>query len=143
MLCAVLLLALCTVPAGAVDLPETEKNYIVVPLDEYSTPKAAPITGTIQQGETLRYAYDIPESAEQLEIVLQWQTAGQNDLSVRIIRQDQYAYGPYYDDFEGSINGIIPIGVNGRSFAGERLVIEINGYEITGTESFTLQLNAT
>ena len=61
---------------------------------------------------------------------------------MRIVRLDHYSYGPYYDSFEGVINGIIPIGMNGASFADERLIIEINGYEVTGAESFTLILNA-
>ena len=45
-------------------------------------------------------------------------------LNIRIVRLDHYSYGPYYDSFEGVINGIIHLGIDGASFTEERLIID-------------------
>lgn len=143
LICAVLLLALCAIPAGAVDLPEQEEKYIIVPLDEYSTPRAAPITGTIQQGETCVYTYQVPAGKSKLEVHLEWATGTANDLSLRICDPEQHTLGPYNDQFDGRSDHNIRVGVSKNPLPTGEWRVEIYGNLVNGEETFTVTINAT
>lgn len=142
MMCAVLLLALYTVPAGAIDLPETEKKYIVVPLDEYSTPKAAPITGTIRQGETCVYTYSVPSGKSKLEVHFEWTSGTANDLSLKIYTPADQALGSYYDEFDGQNDNKIPVILKRDPIQRGTWTFEITGNNVNGSEAFSLTINA-
>ena len=143
-ICAVILLALCALPAGAAEFPESEGKYIVVALDDYnSTPKAAPITGTIQQGETCVYTYQVPAGKSKLEVHLEWTAGTANDLSLRICDPEQHTLGPYNDLFDGQSDHNIRVSVSKNSLPTGEWRVEIYGNQVTGEETFTVILNAT
>lgn len=142
LICTVLLIALCTVTAGAVDLPKTEIKYITVSLDEYSTLKAAPVTGTIRQGETCVHTYQVPSGKSKLEVHLEWTAGTANDLSLRICDPDQQTLGPYNDQFDGRSDHNIRVGVSKNPLPTGQWRVEIYGSLANGDETFTGTLNA-
>ncbi|MCZ9313474.1 MAG: hypothetical protein O0X93_06770 [Methanocorpusculum sp.] len=143
-ICAVILLALCALPAGAAEFPESEEKYIVVALDDYnSTPKAAPITGTIQQGETCVYTYQVPAGKSKLEVHLEWTAGTANDLSLKIYTPADQALGSYYDGFDGQDDNKVRIGIIKNPLQNGEWTFEISGSQVSGTESFSLTINAT
>lgn len=143
LLCALLLLALCTPPAGAVDLPGPEEKYIVVALDEYSTLKVAPITGTIRQGETRIYTYEVPTGKSKLEAHLEWTSGNVNDLTLKVHTPDNQNFGPYNDGLDALDDNKVRIGIIKNPLRDGEWRFEISGNQVSGTESFSLAINAT
>ncbi|MCZ0860626.1 hypothetical protein O0S10_05190 [Methanocorpusculum sp. MG] len=141
-ICAVILLALCALPAGAAEFPESEEKYIVVALDDYnSTPKAAPITGTIQQGETCVYTYQVPAGKSKLEVHLEWTAGTANDLSLKIYTPADQAIGSYYDGFDGQDDNKIPVILKRDPIQTGSWTFEIVADNVNGSESFSLTIN--
>lgn len=142
-ICAVLLLALCSLPAGAAELPGEGEKYIVVPLDEYSdTQRAAPITGTIRQGETQAYTYQVVPGKTKLTLHLEWTSGTGNDLTLKVHTPENQNMGPYNDDFDGQDDNKIGVGIIKNPLSSGEWKFEISGYQVSGTESFSLTINA-
>lgn len=142
LICAVLLLALCTLPVGAVDLPGPEKTYIVVSLDEYSTLKAAPAAGTIRQDETCVYTCQVPSGKSKLEVHLKWTAGTANDLSLRICDPEQHTLGPYNDQFDRRPDHNIRVEISKNSLPTGQWRVEIYGSLVNEDETFTVTINA-
>ena len=141
-ICAVLLLALCSLPAGAAELPGEGEKYIVVPLDEYSdTQRAAPITGTIRQGETCVYTYQVPAGKTKLEVHLEWTSGTANDLILTIYTPTDQALGSYHDGFDGLDDNKIPVILIRDPIRTGPWTFEIDADNVNGSEAFSLTIN--
>ncbi len=140
---AVVILVICAVPTSADEISGSDKNYIIISLYDYSNEKrAAPISGTIQQGETLVYQYEVITGKNKLGVQLEWKTDTANDLSLKIRNPRDRTHGPYKDLFDGKADHKIPVVVKGNPIQTGTWIIEIYGANIDKKESFTLLLNA-
>ena len=130
-------------PTAATSFHTTSSVSVFVPWIEengYSV-KALPITGSVSDGGTKSYSYFIPSSAERLEISLHWNRGvSDNSLSLRMY-DTSTVYGPFYDSYEGTINGVIPI-MSASFKKGCTWTFEVYGDDVSGTQMFTLTVNA-
>lgn len=137
------LAALCVFPVGAAELPDRSTNEIITPWYDYVNGLRAidPVYGSVTQGALQSFDYDIGSGKRTLEVALSWDNS-QNSLKLYIIRPDGHRYGPYYDNFDGQINGAISLVIRNNPLAPGTWNAEIWGDSVSGTQSFTLTLNA-
>ncbi len=137
------LAALCIVPVSAAELLDRSTNEIITPWYEYvNGPKAIdPVYGSVTQGATQSITCDIPSGKTKLETVLRWGNS-QNSLTLKIISPTGVVYGPYSDNFDGITNGVIPVRIQANSLPQGIWTFEVNGESVSGTQSFTLSMNA-
>ena len=142
-ICAVFCMISLISPTAATSLHATTDVSVFTPWIEengYSV-KALPVTGSVSDGGTKSYSYFIPSSAERLEISLNWNRGvSDNSLSLRMY-DTSTVYGPFYDSYEGTINGVIPI-MSASFKKGCTWTFEVYGDDVSGTQMFTLTVNA-
>ncbi len=105
-------------------------------------PKAIdPVYGSVTQGATQSFEYDVESGKRTLELVLRWDNS-QNSLRLYLIRPDGHRYDPYSDNYDGVINGVIPVRITSTSLINGMWRFDVSGYDVSGTQSFTLSMNA-
>lgn len=107
---------------------------------EILSPKAAPIYGSVRDGERDSIQYPLPLGKTKLEISLSWSNP-QNVLSMTITRPDGYSYPTFDDSYDGSVDGRISLGITGNIQGGDWIIL-IYGEDVSGIQSYVLQYNA-
>ena len=137
-----LLTACCVMPAGAADFSDGYTKYSVTPWYKYmDTGKALPIYGTVSQGGTETYYFNVPANTKRLEIALVWGNS-LNSMSLTIMKPGNTYFGPYYDAYENQLNGVIPLIITANPITSGLWRFDVKGENISGTQSFSLTINA-
>mgnify|MGYP003295116441 CR=1 FL=1 len=144
LICAVFCMVLFVSSVTASSLSTSQEKFVITPWYDYNEQiqRAAPIYGTITDGDVVEHVYSIPSGKTSLEVSLEWNRGlFQNDLSMRLISPSNVAYGPFDDSFEGIVNGVIPVTSQGAISSGTWKVL-IYGTSVVGTQTYTLRVNA-
>lgn len=147
LLAIVCLIAFCMVPASAatVDAVDTVDDDLVISALEIPVygPKGS-ATGTIVQGQTKTYSFVVQSTDSEMDIQLSWGSTS-NNLALLFTSPTGRTYGPYDDYSESSTPnarvamhiesavGVLPFGT---------WMFDVNGKSVSGTETFTLIVNA-
>ena len=133
----------CIVPVSAAELLDRSTHEVTTPWYEYTSNSRAidPVEGSVSQGATQSITCDIPSGKTKLESVLRWSNS-QNSLTLKIISPTGVVYGPYSDNFDGIRNGVIPVRIQTNSLPQGIWTFEVKGESVSGTQSFTLSMNA-
>ena len=120
--------------------------YTVSPMSKSSgdySVMALPQIGVVGSGQTSSYSYTVGTSSTTLDIELSWVLWPlNNDLSITIIQSGGANLGTYHDNYDGDINGVIPITVSSASSLKEGVwTIIVNGKQVQGLQPFTLVIN--
>ena len=140
---AVLLFGIIS-PVSAVTVTVGDAVYTVSPMaknsGDYSV-MALPIIGSIFDGETKSYIYDVDSGSTELEIELSWllPTSG-SALSISVFNPNGNLVGQYYDTYDGKEDGNIGIRISGNSLGGDWTIF-VNGDNVVGIQLFTLTIN--
>lgn len=140
-ICAVLICSLI-LPVTATVISQTDQKYVITPCDTFISARAAPQTGVISQGQTLTYTYTVSHGSSELQIGTSWIVFPFNNaLSMEIIRPNGISLGSYTDDYDGTIDGNIPVSIKSSSLEPGVWTIKITGKSVTGLQPFTLTIN--
>ena len=109
----------------------SEPTPLVVQADEYND--------QISQGQTTYHQQDITGSSTTLNVSLKWQTAN-DSLRLMIYTPDGHVLGPYYDNYDGKVNGEINLTVtNPDGVASGSWSFKVTGMNVTGQEGYYLR----
>ena len=135
------------VPAAAStsDAADTEDDDLVISALEIPVygPKAA-ATGTIIQGQLKTYSIEVLPGDSEMDIQVTWGSTS-NNLALMFTSPSGVTYGPY-DDYAESSTPNARIIVHVESTVGAlplgTWLFDIDGKSVSGTETFTLIVNA-
>ncbi|HJK15010.1 MAG TPA: hypothetical protein O0X82_02475 [Methanocorpusculum sp.] len=147
LLAIVCVIAFCMVPAAAStgDAADTEDDDLVISALEIPVygPKAA-ATGTIIQGQLKTYSIEVLPGDSEMDIQVTWGSTS-NNLALMFTSPSGVTYGPY-DDYAESSTPNARIIVHVESTVGAlplgTWLFDIDGKSVSGTETFTLIVNA-
>lgn len=140
---AVLLFSLC-IPGSAAAMETDNADYAITLWDEPSElTRAAPISGTVTDGEKKRFTYILNSGSSELDVVLSWDLSpNNNELALQITAPNGTTFGPYRDMYDTTKNGRIPVRLSSSSsLPSGSWIITVIGESVIGTQSFTLVIN--
>lgn len=137
---AVILLA-CVGSANAAAV-DSQIQFEILTDDQFPEQlRAAPVYGTVSQGETKRHAYT-PGNEQTLEISLQWDRSSGNDLDL-YIKPPNNPPTRMQDGVDGRLDGKISLKTSLTSETINRpWTFEVTGAQVSGTQSYTLIINS-
>ncbi|MBP3443138.1 MAG: hypothetical protein J6J70_00265 [Methanocorpusculaceae archaeon] len=133
-------------PVSAESVTAGDAVYTVSPMakssGDYSV-MALPQIGVVGSGQTSSYQYSVDSSSTMLNIELSWVLWPlNNELSITIIQPDGTNLGTYHDNYDGNINGVIPLTISSPNSLMEGVwKINVNGKQVQGLQPFTLVIN--
>ena len=132
----------CIVPVSAAELLDRSTHEVITPWYEYTSNSRAidPMYGSVSQGSSQSFDYYVPSGKNTLEVALVWSNS-QNSLNLKVLRPNNAIYGPFYDNFEGIIDGKIPLVISGNPLMSGWWEFKITGDSVSGTQPFTLTAN--
>jgi hypothetical protein len=140
----VLLVGLMAASASAVSAntaKQTGNNgYVLSPGKGLDPGTIMPMStsGSIRQGETKWYTRYVSGNPYSINIDLYWGNPS-NSLRMRIYAPDGSIHGPVYDNFDGILNGDIPVQLYRQGgLPSGTYYIEVYGDRVSGTQSFSL-----
>lgn len=147
LLAIVCLIAFCMVPASAatVDAADTvEDDLVISALDIPVYGPKGSATGTIVQGERKTYSFAVLPGDTEMDIQLSWGSTS-NNLALIFTTPDGGVYGAYDDYYDSSTpNARVSLHLEaavGTLYSGTWL-FDVSGKSVSGTETFTLIVNA-
>lgn len=147
LLAIVCVIAFCMVPAAAAtgDAADTVDDDLVISALEipvYGQKGSA--TGTIVQGQTKTYSFVVQSTDSEMDIQLSWGSTS-NNLALMFTSPTGRTYGPY-DDYSESSTPNARISMHIESAVGVlpfgTWLFDVTGKSVSGTETFTLIVNA-
>ena len=131
--------------AATMDHFETKKidmgGYTVTALD--TTGIKIPVTRgsqTITQGETDWFSVNVDGDYTRLTAILDWGDSS-DSLRLKVYSPDYNIFGPFYDNYDGSINGRMGVNIdNDDGIAEGDWYFEVYGDSVTGTEGYTINM---
>ncbi|MCZ9313364.1 MAG: hypothetical protein O0V67_08285 [Methanocorpusculum sp.] len=142
-ICAVILFSLC-IPGSTVAMENETSDYTVTPWNDPSEmTRAAPISGTVTDGEKKRFTYILNSGSSKLDVELSWSLSpNNNELALQITAPNGATFGPYHDMYDNAKNGRIPVSLSSStSLPSGSWVITVTGESVIGTQPFTLVIN--
>lgn len=137
----VILCALIVTPSSAYGISDSDYRMNPLQLSENSIiPFAAPVYGTITQGEEIQKIYVVPSGKTRLEINLLWENPN-NDLRLYLTQPNGVSYPIFSDSIDGYIDAEILIHLNGNIYPGNWQVT-IVGSRINVSEEYELYFNS-
>ncbi|MDK2826327.1 MAG: hypothetical protein PWQ63_1234 [Methanolobus sp.] len=95
-------------------------------------------SGTITQGDTDWYSKYVGSYITTLDTHLVWGDPS-DSLSLTIYSPDEITLGPYYDSFDGSLNGRIDLRIeDSHGVEIGTWDYRVYGYSVSGTETYTI-----
>lgn len=121
----------------------SEPTPLVVQADEYnaqiSQSQTSEFDEQISQSQTVWHQQDITGSSTTLNVSLKWQNAS-DSLRLMIYTPDGNVLGPYYDNYDGAVNGEINLTVsNSDGIASGSWSFKVTGMNVTGQEGYYLR----
>jgi hypothetical protein len=136
-----LVMASCAVvSASEQSIVVKDGGYLVLPAQNggMSTMSIQAIRSTITQGATNRHAKVVSSYSTTLNVDLNWGEKA-NSLQLNVYSPDGYTFGPYYDNYDGSVNGRINLDIiNSEGIAQGTWYYKVYGYRVSGTQSYTI-----
>lgn len=132
--------ALIVTPSGAY---VSDSGYFITsvfPDENIITPFAAPVYGTITDGEEEKVRYIVPSGKTRLEISLIWSNSN-NDLKLLLTQPNGVDYPILSDYVDGYTDAEITIQLNGNVPTGN-WEVTIIGNNVNGSENYSLYFNA-
>jgi hypothetical protein len=112
-------------------------GYIVKPVKSGSIGIES-ISDTITQGETNWHGKIVSGYTTTLNVDLNWGNSA-NSLQLTVISPEGYVFGPYYDAYDGTVNGRINVDIyNPGGIAQGTWYAKVYGYSVTGTQSYSI-----
>ena len=134
-------LMLCTTSAvvSAKELPLTVSGgYLVVPAHNTTVMKPLTVYDSITQGETNWEDQQVSSYTNTLNVDLDWGKTV-NSLQLTVYSPDGYIFGPYYDNYDGVINGRINLYIeNTDGIAEGTWYYKVYGYSVSGTQTYSI-----
>lgn len=147
LLAIICVIAFCMVPAAAstVDAADTaDDDLIISALDIPVYGPKGSATGTIVQGERKTYSFAVLPGDTEMDIQLSWGSTS-NNLALIFTTPDGGVYGAYDDYYDSSTpNARVSLHLEaavGTLYSGTWL-FDVSGKSVSGTETFTLIVNA-
>jgi hypothetical protein len=132
---------LCTTSAvvSAKELPLTVSGgYLVVPAHNTTVMKPLTVYDSITQGETNWEDQQVSSYTNTLNVDLDWGKTV-NSLQLTVYSPDGYIFGPYYDNYDGVINGRINLYIeNTDGIAEGTWYYKVYGYSVSGTQTYSI-----
>lgn len=118
---------------------ESKSGYTVTAGKSDSSPFVImSISGSVAQGQTRWHYNFVSGYYTSLNVDLNWGNPS-NSLRLKVYSPDGNTFGPYYDSWDGSVNGRINIYIrNSNGLAQGAWVYEVYGYSVSGTQSYTI-----
>jgi len=133
-----LLIASCAVvSANEQNTSVSNGGYTVVPVHSSGMhPMIA--TGTIVQGMTNWHIKTVSSTITSLNVDLYWGNPS-NSLRLKVYSPEGYVFGPYYDSFDGVMDGQINFYINNPGgITRGNWNYEVYGDHVTGTQTYSL-----
>ena len=109
----------------------SEPEPLAVQSDEYND--------QISQGQTVWHQQDISGNSTTVNVDLKWQKSG-DSLRLMIYTPDGHVLGPYYDNYDGTVNGEINLTVsNPDGVASGSWSFKVTGMNVTSQEGYYLR----
>ena len=113
-------------------------GYLVEPVhdtdDDQKSIKS--VYGTITQGLTNWHNKYVGSSITTLNVDLNWGNPA-NSLRLKVYSPDGYTFGPFYDSYDGYIDGRVNMNINNPDgIATGTWYYEVYGDRVTGTQSY-------
>ena len=134
-----LVMTSCAV-VSASELNAVDRGTIIQPANnsEFSQIKPLTVSGSITQSQTTWQTKVVSSYITSMNVDLYWGNPS-NSLQLRIYSPDGSKYGPFYDNYDGAIDGRINLNVlNSAGVPKGTWYYEIYGYSVKGTQSYTI-----
>jgi|SRR5208337_747318 len=134
-----LVMTSCAV-VSASELKSVDRGTIILPVNSTGFNQINPLTvsGSVTQGQTTWQTKSVLSYITSMNVNLYWGVPA-NSLQLKIYSPDGSIYGPFYDNFDGAIDGRINLNVlNSAGIPKGTWIYEIYGYRVTGTQSYTI-----
>jgi len=133
-----LVIASCAVvSANGQNTATVNGGYSIVPVHD-SAMHPLIVYGTIVQGMTNWHTKSVSTTITSLNVNLYWGNPS-NSLRLRVYSPDGYIFGPYYDSFDGAVDGRINFYINNPAgVAKGTWNYEVYGDRVTGTQAYSI-----
>ena len=142
MLC---ILAFCIAPAAAGNFSTARDDGITISplLDPFFQQTRASITGSVVEGQTKIYSYEVSSGSTLMGVKVEWDNTANNLGLLVSTPAPIVTYGEFDDYFESSVaNGVIPLTIQADNTLPAGIwKFKINGKSVSGTQQFTLTVN--